>query len=246
MDCITKLLCRALLSLLFILILPVTATASQPLVLATADTPPFSAEDGSGFYDHVLHEAFSRMGLELEIRHLPSERALQDANAGRLDGEFGRIEAIGTLYPNLRMVHEPLAIWEFSAFVRAGDRTPADFSALGNYHVGYIRGWKIYEENVTDTRSLSIAASEEQLFTMLQAGRIEVALYNKLRGLAWIARHPSADIIRAPEPLAMQPIYLFLHHRHADLIPELETALRSLKTDGTYDRFYRELLGPGS
>ncbi|MCA1755678.1 MAG: transporter substrate-binding domain-containing protein [Spirochaeta sp.] len=246
MDRITKALYGALLSLLFILILPVAATASQPLVLATADTPPFSAHDGSGFYDHVLHETFSHMDIELEIRHLPSERALHDANSGRLDGEFGRIEAIGTLYPNLRMVHEPLAIWEFSAFVRAGDRTPADFNELGDYHVGYIRGWKIYEENVTETHSLSIAASEQQLFTMLQAGRIEVALYNKLRGLAWIARNPSADIMLAPEPLAVRPIYLFLHHRHADLIPELETALRSIKTDGTYDRFYREPLGPGS
>lgn len=234
---------RAVLSLLFVLILPVTAAASQPMVLATADTAPFSVDDGSGLYDQVLHEAFRRLGIEIEIRHLPSERAIQDANAGRLDGEFGRIEAIGSLYPNLRMVSEPLVLWEFSAFVRAGDRTPADFSGLVDYHVGYIRGWKIYEENVTETRSLSIVSSEEQLFSMLQAGRIEVALYNSLRGLDWVARNPSSNIVLAPEPLSVRPMHLFLHYSHAELVPELESALRAMKTDGTYDQLYQDMLG---
>ncbi len=231
------------LRLLLILMAPVAAAASQPVVLATADTAPFSTEDGRGLYDRVLHEAFRRVGLELEIRRLPSERALQDANAGRLDGEFGRIEAVGALYPNLRIVNEALTLWEFSAFVRTGEQAPADFSELGDYHVGYIRGWKIYEENVNDTRSLSIVASEEQLFAMLEAGRIEVALYNSMRGLAWIARNPSADINLAPEPLAVRPMYLFLHYSHAEHIPELEAALRSMKYDGTYERIYQDIRG---
>lgn len=216
---------------------------AEPIVLATADTAPFSDEDGTGFYDLLLNEAFRRLGIPLEIRRFPSERALHEANTGRVDGEFGRIEQIGELYENLRLVPEPLIEWHFSAFLRPGTTHPRSFEDLREYHVGFIRGWKIYEENVRDTRSLTLAVAEDQLFHLLEAQRVDVVLYNRLRGLAWIQRNAPVSVEIVPEPLAVRPMYLFLHYRKEFLIPQISRALQDIRRDGTYDELQAEAFG---
>jgi polar amino acid transport system substrate-binding protein len=50
--------------------------------------------------------------------------------------------------------------------------------------------------------------------------------------------------IRVLEPaLATEPMYLYLHVRHADLVDRLATALRAMKADGRYRQIYTETLG---
>ncbi len=213
------------------------------MVLATADTPPFVTESGDGFYNLLLTETFRRLDVPLEIRRMPSERALQEANSGRVDGEFGRIAQIGDLYRDLRIVPEPLSDWHFSAFVRAGSAEPRSFEDLRNFHVGYIRGWKIYEDSVTDARSVTIAASEEQLFSILLARRVDVILYSRLRGLSWSERNPDAGISLVATPLAVRQMHLFLHHQREELIPGINGVLREIKSDGTYVRLQQEAFG---
>lgn len=211
--------------------------------LATADSPPFSTVDGQGFYDRLLAEVFARLEIELTIHGLPSERALREANSGRMDGEFGRIPRIGELYSNLVMVDEPLTDWNFQAFVRKGSEAPSSFGDLRDYHVAYIDGWKFYEERVTETRSTTLTANETELFAILEAGRIDVALYNRLRGLSWIARNPGTPVEIAPEPLEVRSMHLFLHEDHAELAPRISRELTRLKESGRYAELQRESFG---
>ena len=52
----------------------------------------------------VYSDAFSRLGYKSEVYSFPSERALIEANSGRLDGEAGRVmfdSASERKYPNL-------------------------------------------------------------------------------------------------------------------------------------------------
>ncbi len=63
-------------------------------------TISLSTADGTGLSDREM---------ELDVVHLPSARSLQEANSGRVDGEFGRISTVGEDYPNLVMVPEPHA-----------------------------------------------------------------------------------------------------------------------------------------
>lgn len=44
----------------------------------------------AGFYDILLTETFSTLGIDIDIRRLPSERALHEASTGNLDGQFAR------------------------------------------------------------------------------------------------------------------------------------------------------------
>jgi polar amino acid transport system substrate-binding protein len=228
----------------FLTALPILpAQTWNRLVLSTADTVPFSTDRHDGFYDVILTEALNRLGIELEIIHLPSERSLAEARTGRVDGEFGRIEMIADLYPELQIVPEPIVDWTFSAFVREGTPAPRNFADLRDRHIAYIRGWKIYEDNVTEGASITVVSDEDQLFDMLAVGRVDVILYNRERGLYRLALQNITEIVPADPPLATRPMYLFLHSRHARLAEPIAMTLREMKTDGTYRQYRRQVFG---
>jgi len=201
----------------------------QQFVLATADTAPYSTEDGRGVYDRLLHRVFDTMGISLTIRHLPSERGLLEAAQGRIDGEFARTALVAEEFPNLRLVATPLSTWDFVAIARTGDPIPESFNELRDYHVAFINGWRIFENAVSQYRTLTLVESEEQLFAMLLAGHVDVVLYGRTRAEAWIRRHGAPPVTISENPLAQQPMYLLLHRDHESLIPQIAREIARIR-----------------
>lgn len=238
--------CRAL-SLLFFLLLPAVAvvaavTATEPVPhrfsINTADQPPYSTLDDSGYYDRLVTTLLARNGVAVQINHLPSARSLANADLGLDDGEYGRIAGMSGQYPNLRMVGESLSEYHFVAFARNRTLKLDGWGDLRHYHVGYIRGWKIYQSRVGVARSVLLANSEEELFELLQRNRVDLILYEGVRGVAYLRRMAVVDIHQLEPSLAVRPMYLYLHARHKALIPQLERTLRAMKADGTYQAIF--------
>jgi len=76
----------------------------------------------------------------------------------------------------------------------------------------------------------------EQLFRMLESGRIDLALYTLADGVA-LARGMGLATIQPVRPtLKDVDMYLYLNRKHADLVAPLAAALRAMKADGSYDR----------
>lgn len=221
------------------------ALAREPQVLVLNDTnePPFTTPEGTGFLDVIAREAFRRAGVELRLVKLPAERALLLANEGLQDGDLTRIAGLEGQYPQLVRVPEKLIDWDFAAFSKDASMK-ADFNSIRRHSVGLIKGWKIYERNMTDARHVTTVDNPEQLFRLLQHDRIEVALYVRWMGLALIQKQQLKGIHLLEPPLASRPMYIYLNKRHADLIPRLAQALRILKREGFYQRAYREKLLP--
>jgi polar amino acid transport system substrate-binding protein len=214
--------------------------AERP-VLRINDTnePPFTTPAGDGFLDLVAGEAFRRAGVELKLVKLPAERALLNANAGSEDGDLTRIAGIERQYPNLVRVPEKLVDWEFTAFSKNA-RIAGHWEVIRAHSVGYIKGWKIYEQQMTGATQVITADDSDQLFRLLRLDRIEVALYARWMGLALIRRQDLRGV-RALEPaLVTREMFIYLHKRHASLVPALAAALRAIKSEGLYDRWYRE------
>jgi polar amino acid transport system substrate-binding protein len=132
--------------LFFFLITP--CIASQPLVLTTSVGPPVSNESNTGFYDLLLQEAFRRIGRQIDIEHLPAERALINANSGITDGEFPRISGLEGLYTNLVRLPEKITNYEFVAFSKHHREKMVSWDVLQPYDVAIVRGWKILEKNI--------------------------------------------------------------------------------------------------
>jgi polar amino acid transport system substrate-binding protein len=227
-----------------LLVLP-SAYASEKPVLELNDTndPPFTTEDRSGFLDVVADEAFRRVGVELRLVKLPAERGLINANDGVLDGDLTRIAGLDTQYSNLLRVPEKLVDWEFTAFSKDAS-IPSTWTAMRTHSVGHIKGWKIYEQNLSGAERVVTADDPSQLFRLLELDRIEVALYMRWMGLALIRQQGLKDVHALQPPLATRAMFIYLNKRHAELVPRLADALRAMKRDGFYERATRDKLLP--
>ena len=224
-------------------ILQARAHALEPLRINQSSSWPISSTDGSGLFDRVVTEAMSRVGLEAEFQALPSERSLLNASAGVDDGDGPRIDGLGEHYPGLVQVPEPVVRFEFVAFSRDAALRIEDWDDLVGRHVAIIRGWKILERSIHGAASLVRVRVPTSLAEMLRLDRTEVVVVERWMGLA-LADHAGIDDLRVHEPpLAVREMYLYLHRRHADVVPALAEAMREVKRDGTYTALAREVLG---
>lgn len=199
-------------------------------------------QSGDGFLNKVFDEIFARSGLSYRFVSTPGARALVGANDGTYDGDAARTVSAVKKFPNLVTVPEPVITVVFAG-VSLGKRlvlrTPEDFR---NYSVGYIRGWEIAEHLFSDYENIEVLRSPDLLMNMLAQGRIDVAFLT-LAPAFHIARtadqttgqDPRLTDLKISEFRVHHDLYIHLNRQHADLVPVLANALKSMKADGRYD-----------
>lgn len=222
------------------------ARAAKEPTLVISDTydTPYTTEANDGFLDLVAAEAFRRAGLKLKMVRVSPERALLNADAGIEDGVSARISGLEKTYTNLVRVPEKILDFPFVAFARQSKVDRASWNALKPLAVGHIQGWKIFEQNLMPGTNVTIVDTAEQLFTMLDKNRVDVALYERWLGLA-LAKKMGIKDIRVVEPaLVEREMFVYLNKRHTDKVPAIASALRAIKADGTYTRICRAKFAP--
>ena len=208
------------------------ALSSSGLVLTTWCSPPYSNPKQDGYFDLLLKEAFFRLDRTISIENKPAERSLKDANEGITDGEFLRVSGIDMLYPNLLIVPEPLYEMEFVAFSKVETlKLSNGWESLSEYNTGYVIGWKIIEENIDGLNGNAGVGNQEMLFKLLDANRFEIVIYSRNFGRQLINKLALKNIYSATESLAVEPMYLFLHKRHRELIPRLTKIMKEIKAE---------------
>lgn len=212
------------------------AAFAEILALNTADEAPLSTVNGTGHNDLIIREAFRRIGHQIKILHLPSERALVNANKGIDDGNFVRIAGLEKIYPNLVRVPESITAFEFAAFAKDPSIRIRDWDSLEPYNVGIITGWKILEANIVGTRSLTKVSDPTALFKLLAGDSVDLVVFDRRQGNAFLRNHGLSGIMPLTPLLARQEMYLYLNRSHTALVPKLAEALRKMKRDGTFDR----------
>ncbi|MBI5791520.1 MAG: transporter substrate-binding domain-containing protein [Rhodocyclales bacterium] len=213
------------------------AARAEPLTISTNNTPL----DRQALHD-LSKEAFRRIGVDFKMVSLPSERSLHSANLGEVDGEGLRVPGLSSQYPNLVQVPERYIGISFVAFARdASIRLEQGWDSLKPHRVAFITGWKMFEANAGGARVVSKVDKPEQMFLMLDGGRIDLALYTRADGVA-LARSMGLSSI-APLAPALKDVdmFLYLHRKHEALVPKLAQALREMKADGSYNRILAAL-----
>jgi polar amino acid transport system substrate-binding protein len=214
------------------------------LVLNDPTQAPYTTQDKKGFFDVIAGEAFRRAGLRLELVKLPAERGLMNANAGIEDGDLSRIAGMEKNYPDLVRIPEKMISMDFVAFSRQPKPEEASWAVLAPFSVGYIKGWKIFENNLPPVTQTTTADNPEQLLRLLEKNRIDVALYDRWMGTALATKMQLQNIRVVEPPLASREMFIYLHKRHADKIPAIAAALRAIKAEGMYTRVCREKFAP--
>ena len=223
------------------------AYGAEKIVLTTGVLAPYTTPEREGFLDRLIPALFSEIGKEAEVLVYPTatERGMLNANEGIDDGLAMRVAGLEKQYPNLIRVPEAVIDNDFVAYTTGKRFATDNWQTLSPYVVTYIIGWKVFEKNVPQTRETTLVRDADQLFGLLRAGRADVALYERWQGLAK-SRAMGLKVQVLEPPLAHVKMYLYLHQKHALLVPRVAEALVKLKRDGTYQRIYDRTLSPYS
>ena len=190
----------------------------------------------------LSHEAFRRIGSDFRLVSLPSERSLHSANLGEVDGEGLRVAGLSSQFPNLVQVPERYLGTSFVAFASDSSiRLDQGWESLKPYRVAFISGWKMFETNASVARIVYKVDKPEQLFQMLDGGRVDLALYTRADGVVLAQRMGFGSITPLSPPLRDVDMYLYLNKKHEALVPKLAIALREMKADGSYGRIMSSL-----
>ncbi len=220
-----KLICVCF--VVFMLLLTTSLQAQERVVISQAQIAP-TAYRLMG--ERVLKEAYSRIGVELELEDLPAERALVYASEGKTDGEFARIAGIEQNYPNLVMISVPIVYEDIVVYSKEVDFTVDGWESLAPYSINFIRGFKLAEIK-TEGMNVEMVNTIEQAFLKLNAGRTDVVV--DLRSAQCVL--PTLDVsgITALEPPLTQIVmYHYLNTGHKALAAKLEEELKRMAQDG--------------
>ncbi len=235
--------CLLILSASFVVAEPLSP-GSTPFKVNTSIKPPFSTKDGTGFFDLLIQEIGKRMVLDVKVVRQPPARALCSVNEGFSDAELPRIAGLEKKYPNLIRVEEKIIDYNFVAFMRGPEgKHMSHWDDMADKRVGYLVGWKIFENNVPKEVYVNKLNKPALLFDMLDSGRIDVALYERYAGWNNIRSYAHMGIHECTPPLAVKPMYMYFHNSHAHLAPLAAEVLRKMKADGTYNRIKERTLG---
>ncbi len=173
---------------------------------------------------------------------MPAERALHTSNSGKIDGEVFRIVNVHKRFTNLVMVPTPINVLEGIAFVK--DRHIVinnGWESLSNYKIGGQVGVKFVERGTKDMNRY-LVDTNEQLFHMLDRGRVDVAVAAYVNGIKAIKKLELTSVKALQPSIQTYPLYHYLHKKNADLVPKLDKVLREMKRSGRIDQIRNEYI----
>ncbi len=219
------------------------ATPSETLYFYTGFELPMIE-----LYNRRVAEAFHRIGIKAKVVYQPAQRSLRMANI-RGAGAAGRVPHLKQLAPdatqNLLRVDESIAEIDIVVYTVEGvNFEVTGWESLRPYRSGFRMGAKIMEKNVPAERPRTMITSNEQLFRMLDSGRLDTVVEFRITGDAMVKKLGLKKIRALATPLISLPFHLYIHKEHEKLLPDINRALRATKEDGSYQRHWDEIVLP--
>jgi len=194
-----------------------------------------------------IREAYKRIGHAVEFVKLPNRRSLIQANDGACDAETVRIGGLDKTYKNLISV--PVAVTELHgvAFMRHHNGThPPEINTwqdMKGLDIYFIRG-EVYAERGTVDLGAKTVGTYNQLFTMLEQGRIDIGIGIEHVGQIELAHNfPNSSIHTHGEPLLRAPLYHYIHRKNEHLLEPLSQVLQDMSASGELDTINAKALG---
>jgi len=183
----------------------------------------------------VLEQAYAQLGIEIETRAWPSERALTSSNYGELDGEVIRIYQVGKLYTNLIIVPVPVNHFDAMVFTKRRDIVVDGWESLKPLSVLMRIGSK-YAEFGTQGPNVRKLPSYEEVFHTLNNSRFDVAVSTRIIGTQEIKRLGLKDVLMIEPPLQSYELFHFLHRKYENLVPDIEFVLKNMARQGEINK----------
>jgi ABC-type amino acid transport substrate-binding protein len=188
----------------------------------------------------LLVDVYKKAGLTAKIQPLPGARANAMTLAGEKDGEVARIQAYATKNPTLIKVEPGYYYLTTGAFAKADKGVSVNSKDdLKKYKVGIVRGIAHAEAATEGLAGLQVAGTYDQLYQMLDAGRIDVAIDEGINGPGAVKKLGLKDIKQVGE-IAKLDLFNMLHPSKKDLAPKISAAIKALKDSGELAKLTRK------
>ena len=182
----------------------------------------------------ILKKAYENIGVDIDTVELPAKRSLVMADAGVFDGEVQRIGNINRQYPNLIEVPEPILYLESSVFVKNPRIRIEKWDELSSYLIGIPRGI-MYLNNQTAGMNRVLVKNLDQLFYLLDVGRIDVVIISTNYGRTFLENHKHMNIKMLEPPILRTPLFHYLHRKHRTLVPRIAESIRQMRKHGVIE-----------
>lgn len=212
------------------------SAAQQTLTIST-----FESSGIQHIYLPILEEAYARLGVSLQIKHVPPERSLVESNSGRVDEEAARLTAIEQKVDNLIRVPTPLGAINTHVFAKSNDLEISSWHQLRPYKVVILLGYK-RAEKMSQGMHRMFAHYPLQAMQLLQKGKADFAVLPALDGLQALQESGIEGIAMSPYSLEYSDLYHYLHIKHRDLIEPLNNVLQGMQRSGKLSHYRRRAI----
>lgn len=184
----------------------------------------------------ILTEVYQKIGITTLIQPLPGARANLMTLAGDKDGEVARIATYAVNNPTLNKVEPAYYYLVSTAFAKSDKNiTIKSRDDLKPYRVGIVRGIahaKVASQGVAVIEEVS---TYQQMFQMLDAGRIDVAIDTGING-AYMIKKLGLTGVKPVGELGRLELFHILAPKKSTLAPKVAATLKALKSSGDLDR----------
>ncbi len=156
------------------------------------------------------------------------------ANTGVIDGDLLRVPQINFIYKNLIRVEQASMNFNFVAFRKNRNIKVHSKHSFSNYNAAVVRGWKILEEQISNSKKITLVTTPKNLFRLLEKGRTDVILFEQYEGLCLIRDLGINTIYMQNKVLITKKMHLFLHKKHAKLAHRLANKIAEIKREDLY------------
>lgn len=233
---------KRLFAALFLILLLTPSAGAERITLSTGED---QSNNRSAYLNALIMECFRRMNVDVDIQFVPHKRALEGARLQRVDGTFIRSKLIAQTCPELVMVPRPLITSKVTVFAVDPSilKTICGWESLAPYRVAYISGWQWVDRYLPACKEVHQIKKKNSLLLFLTKDRADVAVYEEVLGSEEIRTQRLENILSLACPLSVAKMYLYMHRRHAGMVPDITKTLRQMQQDGTFETLRLKHLG---
>ncbi|MGB1236714.1 MAG: substrate-binding periplasmic protein [Pseudomonadales bacterium] len=195
--------------------------------------------------ERVVEEALSLAGYRLERLLLPPNRAIKEANDGRLaDGTICRIPEFYKQYTNMLRVDPGIVPMRSHVFSK-GEKiavTTDNWYALQQYFIATINGHLYSTIATLEFPRVHRVKNSEKALHLLQHNRLDAAVLISINTVRSLQNNPAyRDIKMSDAPITDIPLHFYLHKKNSALLPEIGRAFEQIVSSGRAAQIYREV-----
>lgn len=180
----------------------------------------------------VVKEAYRRLGHQLDIDWQPGAKALELSNGGERDGELQRVDGVSKKFTNLIQLEIPVNFLQGGVYSRTQSFKVDGWYSLKPYRIGIVKGI-VFAREGTQGMNVTEADNHQQLFEHLRDGVVDIVVVPRINGQLAIKENKVPGLKEMDGVLETLFLYHYVHKKHAQLVPALESTLKTMLLDGT-------------